>query len=77
MHYQYYNSNALLVINKKGKIRILYTPVRVKCIDNRCGLKLGVIVYVDEILFNEKDELIYMIGNLTYFHRHFKIEMLF
>jgi hypothetical protein len=77
MHYQYYNSNALLIVTPKGKIRILYTPFRVKCVSNECGIKYGVWIYVDEILFNAKDELFYIFNSNAYLYKCFEIYVRF
>jgi hypothetical protein len=77
MHYQYYNSNALLVVNSRGKIRILHTPFRVKCISHNCDLKYGVQIYVDEVLHDLKDRLYFSINAKQYLHHCFIILMKF
>jgi hypothetical protein len=77
MHYQYYNSNALLLVNPKGKIRVLYTPFKVTCISNESGLRIGSFVYVDEILCDAKDQLYYSINGQTYLYSCFLVRVLF
>jgi hypothetical protein len=73
MHYQYYNSNALLIINAKGKIKILYTPFRVICISEQANLKKGVNVYVEEVLHDKTDKLYFLIGSNKYLQSCFLI----
>jgi len=71
MKYQYYKPNILLVINPKGEIRKLYAPFRVM------ERSSNVWVYVDEILSNERDELFFVIRNITYLHTRFSIRINF
>jgi hypothetical protein len=67
MKYQYFNSDILLVINPKGQIRKLYTPFRAQTLANNSW------VYVNEILTNGKDELIFIINSQPMLHHHFRI----
>ncbi|HWK05703.1 MAG TPA: hypothetical protein VNS58_18815 [Puia sp.] len=67
MHYQYYNSHILLVINSKGIIRQLHTPFRVT------ERFTNSLVYVDEILTNEKDELLFVVNNRPLLHSNFRV----
>lgn len=67
MHYQYFTSHILLVINAKGVIRQLYTPIKV--MDRHAHSW----VYVTEILTNEKDELFFVVNGKPLLHGNFKI----
>jgi hypothetical protein len=71
MQYQYFNSRILLVVNPKGLIKKLFTPFRVQDRINNSW------VYVDEILTNESDELIFLIGTQQYPHHNFVITIHF
>jgi hypothetical protein len=52
MHYQYYNSNTLLILSPKGQIRKLYTPFRVLSNENNSWL------YVEEVRQGYNDQII-------------------
>jgi hypothetical protein len=73
LHFQYYNSNALVVVNTKGQIRTLYTPFRVKCIEAVGLIPRDAYVYVDEVLSNDQDQLQYVISGQQYLYRHFHL----
>ena len=75
--FKYYNSNALLVINQNGKLRVLYTPFRVLCIAAIGCINVNTQVYVEKVLSNQLDELQYVIYNDQYSYRHFKIPIAF
>lgn len=77
MHYQYYNSQTLLVINPAGVIRRLYTPFRVCCTDAAADIPLHAWVYVEEVWCNAKDELYFIIFGKIYPYRHFEITVCF
>ena len=77
LHLQYYNSNTLLLINQKGQIKMLYTPFRVICISATEYMAVGVRVYIDEVLSNDRDELQYVIFNTLHSYRHFKLPIMF
>lgn len=77
LSFQYYNSNALLVVNTKGLIRILYTPFRVLCINDIYRIPQNTWVYVEEVCSNQKDELQYVIYGTVYSYRHFSIPIKF
>ncbi len=74
---QYYNTNALLVVNSKGLIRVLYTPFRVLCGAAINRIPQNTWVYVEEVYSNEKDELQYLIYGLVYSYKYFTIPIQF
>ena len=69
----YCNSYALLMVNKVGVIKTLYTPFRVKCVEASGAIPENAIVYVEEIYSNERDELLYMVLGKVYPHRSFHL----
>ncbi len=74
----YYDSGSILVINPKGKIRKLYTPFRVLCIEPvNSWLKKGAWVFVDEVKSTANDQLIFVVAGLSFSHRHFQIQINF
>jgi hypothetical protein len=77
LHLQYYNSNTVIVINQKGQIKALYTPFRVICISPTDVITTGVRVYVEEVLSNDKDELLYVIFSTIHSYKHFKLPIMF
>ena len=73
----YYHTNALLVVNTKGLIRILYTPFRVLCGAAIYHIPQNTWVYVEEVYSNQKDELQYLIYGTVYSYKHFTIPIQF
>lgn len=65
--------NSILIINSRGVIRQLHTPFKVQCIAQVGRYSKGSVVYVEEVSVGERDELIYLIGEGAYFHKHFRI----
>ncbi len=77
MHYQYYHSNVLLLVNAEGQIRLLYTPFRVLCIVASGRIPLNTYVYVEEILSDDHDRLQYVIFGIVYSYKFFLISTKF
>ena len=75
--YKYYNSRTLLVINSKGLIKELHTPFRVLCSNDISSIPRNTYVYVEEVLTNNKQELLFLINGKTYSHKHFSIHIKF
>lgn len=73
LFYQYYNSNALLVVNTRSLIRILYTPFRVLCSQAINRIPKNTWVFVEEVYSNQRDELQYVIYKNVYSYKHFII----
>jgi hypothetical protein len=70
---QFCDSSSVLIINSTGIIRHLFTPFKVKCIEDVGRFKMGSFVFVEEVAAGDRDELIYLIGEGAYFHRNFRI----
>jgi hypothetical protein len=76
-HYQFYNSNALLLINKKGQIKVLYTPFRVLSKIATERIALGCWLYVEEVWSDSQDKLQFVIYGLPYPYQHFYLPIKF
>ena len=77
MHLYFYNSNAIVVVNPQGLIRVLYCPFRVQCISPINHIPMNMWVYVEEVLHTKEDELVYQICGQVYPYSNFKIEVNF
>ena len=75
--YKYYNSNTLLVINSKGLVKELHTPFRVFCSNDISNIPRDTIVYVEKVLTNNKQELLYLINGIVYSYKNFYIHIKF
>lgn len=73
----YCDYRSILVINGLGKIRKLYVPFKVKCIQNAGTISVNASVYVEEVGTTSKDELVYFIAGVAYYHSSFRIEAKF
>jgi hypothetical protein len=69
----YFDEHSVLVINPKGKIKRLYTPFRVRCIDPLDKIPLNTWVRVDRVTSTEQVPLLYQINGNWYGHDHFSI----
>jgi len=68
-----YKTDSLLVINEQGRIRRIYTPFRVLCINTCRSVIKNSWVYVQKISVNEKHELLYLIAEEYYLYELFRI----
>jgi hypothetical protein len=73
MHYQYFRPDCLLIINPKGRIKILYTPFKVKCIVAVSRFPVSAWLWVDEVRSNNRDQLLFVVFNEVYPYSHFQI----
>ena len=69
----YGSSDSILLVNAMGRIRQLYTPFRVKVIEDVDGLTKGSFVYVDEVACTYQDKLAFITSTGTYLHSCFRI----
>jgi hypothetical protein len=75
--YRYYDPRTLLVINAKGKLKVLYVPFRVLCVDPIGNLPLHGLVYVERVYAGRGNTLYFQVFGRRYAHRHFKLNILF
>jgi hypothetical protein len=73
----YYDSFSIAVINPSGKMRRLYTPFIVKCIDSIDEIQENSSVYVDQVFKDPDDLLTYLIGGNLYPYSNFRISINF
>lgn len=73
MQDQYPNDKVLFLVNPKGQLRKLYTPIRVQCIDPIANIQFGAWVYIDAIKGELNGDLVYLILGREYPHRNFHI----
>ena len=78
MELEYYydprgDPRSLLVINRVGILRRIYTPFRVQCITPIHSMTPGTQVYVDEVHGGLHGELYFMIFKQPYQHKHFRL----
>lgn len=69
----YYDSFSIAVINPSGKMRRLYCPFLVKCINSIDDLQENSSVYVDQVFKDAADKLTYKIGCNLYPYSNFQI----
>jgi hypothetical protein len=68
-----FKTDSLLVINEQGKIRRIYTPFRVLCINSTGALTKNTWVYVQKIDINADLQLLYLITDIYYLYDSFRI----
>ncbi len=70
---QYCDNQSIVTITRSGKIKRIFVPFKVVCIRAVDNIPFKTIVYVEEVLCNEKDQLIYFIWGKHFFHFYFLI----
>ncbi len=70
---QYCDANSILIINKQGKMKRLYTPFKVAVVESIDGLQEGTLVYVEEVASSNTVGLTYITNQGAYPHKHFRI----
>ena len=73
----YYDSFSIAVINPSGKMRRLYCPFLVKCVNDIDEIHENSCVYVDQVFKDPDDLLSYMIGGNLYAYSNFRISISF
>lgn len=68
-----FNTDSLLVINLNGKIRRIYTPLKVLAITSIGTVTKNTWVFVQKIALNEKQQLVYLINDEQYLYESFRI----
>ena len=71
----YYDTFSIAVINPSGKMRRLYCPFIVKCVNNIDEIQENSIVYVDQVLKDPDYLLTYLIGGNPYPYSNFRISI--
>ena len=73
----YYDSNSIAVISSKSKLRRLYCPFLVKCINTINDIQENSSVYVEQVFKDPNNLLSYMIGGNLYPYSNFRISINF
>jgi hypothetical protein len=73
----YYDSSSIAVINMKSKLRRIYCPFMVWCIDSIGDIEENTCVYVDEVFKDPNELLCYKIGGSVYPYSNFRISINF
>lgn len=69
----YGSTKSILLVNSLGLIRQLYTPFRVRVIEDVEDLRKGTFVYVEEVACTQEDKLIFITNTGAYLHSSFRI----
>lgn len=70
---QYCDANSILLVNKNGIIRKLYCPFQVKALKDFDTFSKEVVLWVDQVASNEKNQLVYWIFQKPYLISNFLI----
>ena len=70
---KYCDPNSILLVNGIGEMRKLYCPFQVMALEDVQKLKKGVVIWVDQVATNDKDQLLYVIFANHYKYKYFKI----
>lgn len=71
MKIHYLNSNTLLIVEKGGVLKRIFTPFLVKCIIPIENIPLDEIVEVTEVFSNKETPLIYRIRGKLFANYYF------
>lgn len=69
----YGSRHSVLLINSLGRIRELYTPFRVKVVEEAANLVIGSYIYVEEVDCSQDGQLLYITENGPFVHSNFRI----
>ena len=73
----FFDSYSVLVINRTGRMRRLYTPFKVFCTESVDDLHQNTSLFVDEVFEDPDDLLLYKINGNLYAYKHFTIQIKF
>lgn len=73
----YYDTFSIAVINPSGKMRRLYCPFLVKCVNSIDEIQENSSVYVDQVFKDPDNLLTYLIGGNLYPYSNFRITVNF
>jgi hypothetical protein len=72
---KYQDPKCVLVVNDKGKMKQVFTPFKVQCIEEVDQIPFQSFVYVDAVLIHKKYVLLYFINQKPYPYHHFRIQI--
>lgn len=74
---KYCDDQSILLVNQAGILKRLYCPFIVQCRNDVGIIKSGTRLWVDEVMTNKQDELIYLILGAPYLYSFFIIRASF
>ena len=77
IHLQHCDPFSILIVNRTGRLRRLYTPFKVVSLVDIGNIKANMGIYIDEVAATEKDDLVFIIAGIAYNHYHFRILAIF
>lgn len=77
IHLQHCDPFSILIVNRTGRLRRLYTPFKVVSLVDIGNIKADMGVYIEEVATSDKDELMYLVAGIAYNHYHFRILAIF
>lgn len=72
---KYVTDGCLLLINQKGRIRVLYTPFRVQTIKDSFGIPENTWVYVEAVFEHQEFIIAYLINGIIHPFKNFQINI--
>lgn len=72
---KYQDPKSVLVVNDKGKIRQVFTPFKVQCMEAIEHIPLSSIVYVEAVFMHKQYVLLYFINQRLFPYHHFRIQV--
>ena len=73
----YVSEYSILVLNKKGKMRSLYTPFRAQCYQAVGNIPAQAWVYIDAVYQDKTDRLLYLVGANRHPYWCFRLQIQF
>lgn len=70
---KYSDANSILLVNKAGSMRKLYCPFQVRVVTEANKFQIGLVLWVEQVASNERDELIYWILGNPFTYSYFEI----
>jgi hypothetical protein len=72
---KYVTDGCLLLINPKGRLRILYTPFRALCIKESSDIPINTWVYVEAVFVHNQYKIGYLINGNIHPYSSFQINI--
>jgi hypothetical protein len=69
-----YNGKTLLLVNDKGALKQIYTPIKLRCIVEQERIPVGAIVFAEAVLLHPKYRLLYWVNQQAIPYHFFDIQ---
>ena len=70
------NPHILMLVNRKGTMKRLFTPFRVQVIEDVGYLSPDTWVYIDQIAAHQQHLIIYRVSNKWFPYKYFRLPMI-